>query len=296
VSAATLHNLSVRTRPAGGAVADAVRSCPRGFPAGYRRIVLFVHGYNVPASAADASYKSFTDRLVQIYGVGNVLVLDLLTGFYCPGDVSLGPLSFASYPWEIATAKASATRLADFVATLSGPSGSFLDLDVVAHSLGCRVALETMLGLVPRLPGLRIRLNVVCLMAGAVPVDQLLPGGRLAPAAAIPAVVRHLVVLHSTGDSVLHYAFPPGELAAGEGFATALGRFGPPPQLGAEHWPVDQLDHNQYWIEDVPARLVANALALDVVRRVIGRRETRRRALPETSAIGARRVGVSAGN
>ena len=42
MSAATLHDLTVRTRPAGGAVADAVRSCPRGFPAGYRRIVLFV--------------------------------------------------------------------------------------------------------------------------------------------------------------------------------------------------------------------------------------------------------------
>lgn len=259
----TWYELSVRTRPAGGAVAPEVAEGPPLFVQGRSRLVVFVHGYNNTLADARGSYAIFNRRLQQMYADGGPLLPDLLARFYWPGDADLGPISFLSYPFEISDAENSAKKLAGFLRGLRGPDGAPVQLDIVAHSLGCRVLLEMIRELFPTLRQLAVHFGVVCLMAAAVQVDMVEPGERLEHTL---EALQRLLVLHSTGDRVLHYAFPLGQTAAGEGFfPTALGRFAPPPGVPGEHEAVDELDHGQYWGAGVSAYHVARRLGLGVV-------------------------------
>ncbi len=260
----TWHELSVRTRPAGGPVAREVAEGPPYFVQGRSRLVVLVHGYNDTLSAARGSYAEFGEHLGDMYGDGGSLIPELLVKFYWPGDTKLGPASFLSYSFEINDAKKSAKKLAGFLRGLHGPDGAPIQLNVVAHSLGCRVLLETIRELPRPLQQLAIHFGVVCLMAAGVQVDMVEPGERLEHTLEAP---QRLLVLHSTGDRVLHYAFPLGQTAAGEGFfPTALGRFGPPPWVPGEHEAVDELDHGEYWGAEVSAYEIAKRLGLGPVR------------------------------
>ena len=87
-------------------------------------------------------------------------------------------------------------------------------------------------------------------MAAAVPVSFAEPSGPLFRAATLSATRR---TLYSEADTVLHFAFPLGESAAGEGFfPTAIGRFGQPQSdwtaeaemfIDAQHG----YNHGDYW-------------------------------------------------
>lgn len=285
----TWHELSVRTRLVGGPVAREVAEGPPPFVQGRSRLVVLVHGYNNALADARASYVTFSGRLRQTYADGGPQVPDLLAKFYWPGDADLGPVSFLSYPFEIDDAENSAKKLAGFLRGLRGPEGAPVELDIVAHSLGCRVLLETIRELLPTLERLAVHFGVVCLMAAAVQVDMVEPDARLGAAVDAP---RRLLVLHSTGDRVLHYAFPLGQTAAGEGFfPVALGRFAPPPWVPGEHEAIDELDHGQYWGAEASAYHVARRLGLGVVSasppaRSLPRHETPTRELPSRDLPG----------
>jgi hypothetical protein len=84
---------------------------------------------------------------------------------------------------------------------------------------------------------------------------MLEPGGKFYNLLTVLAAEGTVIdVLHSKQDTVLHYAFPPGQSMAGgnEGSARALGRFGPSPLMPGFRATVSEREiagakHGDYW-------------------------------------------------
>lgn len=258
------NELTLRERPVGGAVGDAVRELTPPFPQGRRRVVLLIHGYNNTEAAARRSYDKFTDDLGALGPSAGAVLADI-GKLYWPGDADLGPLSFLSYPFEIAPAEESAEKLAMYVRTLAGPGGTPTELYFVCHSLGNRVVLELLDRLASE-PAPLGHVAAAVLMAAAVPVGMVGDDGELLPGATLPG---RTLALYSRDDNVLHWAFPIGETAAGEGFfPTAVGRFGQPPGLWAEREELAGNDHGDYWGDPRAAVRVARLLGAAVPREI----------------------------
>lgn len=255
-----MNELTVREEPVGGRVGGEVREVTPPFAQGRRRVVLLVHGYNDTEDAARRSYGRFAKDLARLGASARALLPDL-GGFYWPGDADLGPLSFLSYPFEITPARESGERLAEYVRTLVGPGGTATELYVVGHSLGNRVILEALdrLAAVPAPAG---HVAGACLMAAAVPVEMVEERGPLLEGATLPGTT---LALYSPNDTVLHFAFPLGETAAGEGFfPTAVGRFGQPAGLWTQRQELTGNDHGHYWGDPRAATRVARLLGAAV--------------------------------
>ncbi len=259
MAGAILNELSVREQPVGGGVLQTVKLSSEPFPQGRRRVVLLVHGYNNTEQAARDSYGHFTDDLGTL---GAASALADLGKVYWPGDTSLGPLSFLSYPAEITPAKDSAAVLAAYLASLVGPGGSPTEIYLVGHSLGNRVILEllTRFSAMP-LPA-TVQVPGGCLMAAAVQVEMVEPGGALRSGATL---WTRTLTLYSRDDRVLHWAFPIGQTAVGEGFfPTAVGRFGQPGDLWTTRQELCGNGHSDYWGDPRAAALVARLLGVAV--------------------------------
>lgn len=199
--------------------------------------IIFIHGYNNAHAEARYKYAIFRDLIHQGFGVTTPVV-----EFHWPGNRRWGFLSFLSYPTEIQAARDSGQRLADWIAGLARNAR----LIAVTHSMGGRVLMEALNAL--RAQGAADRLVGACLMAGAVRVDEV-ADGALGPLAGEPMRWR---VLFSSADKVLHYAFPVGQTAAGDGvFPSAVGRAGEP----LAKWdsiPSPGYDHSYYWFGGKP--------------------------------------------
>lgn len=191
-----------------------------------QHVVLLIHGYNNDHKAAAEAYDGFHARQKALgsderYGLGRTFV-----EVYWPGDAKWGVISFLYYMGSIGHAKESAIALARFLRNrLSGAR-----IDIVAHSMGCRVALETLWAL--NTQNETLNFGRIVFMAGAVPTFMLVdaqPKRRLRPA--YDRVLREgALSLFSGSDMVLAGAFPAGQsLAAGEEGAT-------PTALGHEYW------------------------------------------------------------
>ena len=257
---AVANELTLRERPRGGSVSDAVHELTPPFPQGRRRVVLLVHGYNNTEDAARRSYDKFMDD-VGALGPGAGALLADVGRLYWPGDADLGPLSFLSYPFEIAPAKESAEKVATYVRTLAGPGGTPTELFFVCHSLGNRLLLE-LLDRLAESPAPLGHVAAVVLMAAAVPVGMVGDDGELRPGATLPGKT---LTLYSRDDNVLHWAFPIGETVAGEGFfPTAVGRFGQPPGVWTERQELAGNDHGDYWSDPRAAVRVARLLGAAV--------------------------------
>src|SRR2546423_7880077 len=218
-----------------------------------KECLVLVHGFNNTDSEAAAAYFGFRQREKEIFGSPDLKRFDQRFGdTYWPGDADwwsfFDKVDFLIYPAAVHTAVKAAQELADLLWQML----NLERVDFVGHSLGCRVILET-------LPLLRARtlpmIGRVMLMAAAVPSEMLENGGKfhglLMELAAEGTTVR---VLHSMQDSVLHYAFPPGQSLAGgkEASSRALGRLGPSPLMPGyrgtltEH-EIARADHSDYW-------------------------------------------------
>lgn len=287
VRAAVRNELSVRERPVGGPVAEAVRELTPPFPQGGRRVVLLVHGYNDDEKHARDSYDQFAGDLAKLSARARQL-LDELGRVYWPGDANLGPISFMSYPFEIEPAIESAQRLAAYLRTLVGPAGTPTEIYLVGHSLGNRVILELLdLLAVPPLPLGHVA--GACLMAAAVQVDMVEEAGRLLPGATLPGKT---LCLYSRNDLVLHFAFPLGQTAAGEGFfPTAVGRFGQPPGVWSERRELGGNGHSDYWKDPRAALLVARLLGAAVPGEIEAA-AIAGRLLPEAPELPTREIGT----
>lgn len=255
------NELSVREQSTGGDVAPEVTLSSAPFPQGRRRVVLLVHGYNNTETAARASYTDFTDDLVNL-GAGTSVLLGDLGKIYWPGDARLGPLSFISYPAEIKPAEDSAAVLARYLATLVGPGGTPTEIFLIGHSLGNRVILEMLERFADMPLPPTVEVPGGCLMAAAVRVAAVDSGGDLRAGATL---WTRTLTLYSRDDRVLHWAFPLGETAAGEGFfPTAVGRFGQPGNLWTTRQEMVGDDHSDYWGDPRTAALAARFLGVPV--------------------------------
>lgn len=218
-----------------------------------RECLVLVHGFNNTDSEAAEGYFGFRTRQKEIFSQPDVGMFERRFGdTYWPGDADwwsfFDKVDFLIYPGAVHTAVKAAKELAELLWRMP----NLERVDFIGHSLGCRVALETMLLLRERtLPVV----GRVVLMAAAVPSEMLERDGKfyglLTELAAQGTPIR---VLHSKNDWVLHRTFPPGQSLAGakEASSRALGRFGPSPWMPGfrstlTERAIDGALHGDYW-------------------------------------------------
>ncbi len=206
--------LSLRASPLGGAILDSPELQPPHQISRARRLLILVHGFNVDLCAACRSYETFKERLVLKWRVRSLPL-------YWPGDSAtrLARLrgqsglttefkSKLSYPFQIKRAVRSAEILSSFLAGNIGrhrSRRSRLEINIVAHSLGCRLTLE----LLKRLrKNDKISVRLAVLMAAAVPFFEVRRNGDLRTAIETPARV---LLYRSEYDGVLGAIFRAGQ-------------------------------------------------------------------------------------
>jgi pimeloyl-ACP methyl ester carboxylesterase len=256
--------VSARTSDAGGGVSSAIH--PAGFRPRSARIVLMFHGYNVNRVAGENTCNTFASLLSK-YGVTQISTFGQLVGFLWPGDENIRFIGSLFYPAKIAPARDSGSLMAEFLTTLRGPANQPIQVILVAHSLGNRVALELIRALQAQSNRIWGRIEGICLMAAAVPVSFVDTNGPLANAARATRSANFF----SKSDTILHWAFPPGETAAGEAFfPQAVGLFGNPPGAWTERFDLQPYNHGNYFsgqgTDDRSARYVAQFLGAAVSR------------------------------
>ncbi len=244
--------LSFRQRAQGGEVRPEPSEPEYLRLACRRRLLLLIHGYNNDLQAGEEAYRGFEAMQRELTDLDEDAPVagGRLMQIYWPGDADWGIVSPLFYPWSIGRARQTATALADTLARAARESGH-KQLDIVAHSMGCRLTLELLKELRNKSD---ISVGRVVLMAGAVPTFMLEPRpDRHELRDAYDKVLSEAgLSLYSPSDVVLSYAFPLGQSAAtGEGFF--------PTALGHEFWadavaPVNLTqkenpgaDHSDYW-------------------------------------------------
>jgi pimeloyl-ACP methyl ester carboxylesterase len=250
-------HISVREKASGGPVAPSVTE-EGGHLDGNDRVLILVHGYNNSFTDALDNYGVFFDHLAANFAT----YIGQTAEFFWPGDSPLKMISILSYPNQIEPAIESAQRLSVYLWNLKGARNGPMEVSLVGHSLGCRVVLELLALWTGGMPP-NIRLGAVALMAAAVMVKHVDQGGQLRAAATLSG---NSLALHSQGDAVLHWAFPLGETAAGEGFfPTAVGRSGGPLQTWKQRLPMataagKAYGHGSYWPGDESSNAVISVL------------------------------------
>jgi hypothetical protein len=209
-----------------------------------------VHGFNNHAGEAAAAYVGFRRSQYEQYPELDGRAIEDLSGDgYWPGDADWpGPLDRLDalvYPVAVHTAQTCGAVLAAAIRQLP----NIVRVHFIAHSLGCRVVLEA----ADLLRASGPPIGRICLMAAAVPDEMVTPGGRF------DALLMQLIgagarihIMHSDKDTVLRFAFPPGQALAGEPSLRALGLNGPPPDmLGVggmvTHVRIAGAKHGHYW-------------------------------------------------
>ncbi|RZK27062.1 MAG: alpha/beta hydrolase [Flavobacterium sp.] len=208
-------------------------------------LVLLIHGYNNNQKEASAAYKRFLEIQNKKFG----LVTANVVGVYWPGDNWEGA---AFYMQAIGKAKKVAPNLARDLFEIAEARG-YLKIDIITHSLGSRLTLETIKELqsLIKASGKPSGLTIgrVAFMAGAVPTYYLEQPKKLERAL---TAFEGILNLYSENDRVLKYAFPLGQTLAGERLL--------PVALGRKAWlngsliakPISQVpntgaDHSDYW-------------------------------------------------
>ncbi len=253
--------LSVRQdKPEYGQLAPSVQVLDGASPRGRRNLVLLVHGYAESQATASANFQTGINTLQSVAGQANSSLLSPIFKFYWPGDLDIPVLSQLSYPWQIRPAVESGLKLGDFLAGLAGPDGTPVEIHFVSHSLGARVALETIKHL---LAGTKapVLFRSMSLMAAAVTVHMVGNPSQLRPAATLSDKRQ---VLFSSSDLVLMIAFRLGETVALEGFfPEAVGSYGHPNGMWLQQ-NMKGFNHWSYWPSPQAATCLANFLQVPV--------------------------------
>lgn len=287
--------LQLRERREGGDLQSKVRQTPPLDPFARSEAVVLIHGFNNHYGEAGVAYHGF--RLRQ-YGravpqLAPPALETILADLFWPGDAAWGLfdlMDFLVYPGAVGTAKEAAPRLAQHLRAMP----TLRIVHFLAHSLGCRIALETIDNL-RRKGGPTV--GKVCLMAAAVPVFMVQSGGRLAKAMEHAGEVR---ILYSDDDAVLRYAFPPGQTVAADNeglFPAALGLHRPPPMVAGRVDPIDidNAGHGDYWghsrrpSASIAADRIADFFRFGSWERTLATRTPG--AAPRTSTAETREVG-----
>jgi pimeloyl-ACP methyl ester carboxylesterase len=183
-----------------------------------REVVVLIHGYN-------NTRREGRDALLRFAGFLDAAgVTAVMLAVLWPGD---GWAKALTYPFEGKDADDSADALLTWITTHVHPTAR---VSLVAHSLGCRVAMNAAQQLAD-LQGTAVpALRRVCLMAAAVDNDCLGRTGSTSYRDATLAA-EQLAVLASEEDRVLGLAYPLGDLLQtvlyfGDRWGTALGLTG----------------------------------------------------------------------
>jgi hypothetical protein len=268
---ARLHRLDARSRsPLSAGVAAALDGA-RLLDAGPGAAVVFIHGYATARGQAEANYRALQRGLEALASGGGSNRARLSEGadlfaLHWPGDhpaesvhryiPGLKPLNWASFAVRIPAADETGRLLAQALGRCTRER-----VVVVAHSLGCRVALRALHLLHhgdPSEIGVRRPAVHLVLMAAAVPVYECT--GKNDFAVPADSAQTRCSVLYSAHDLVLRGAFPLGQgIANRVGEAVGLrGR----PDGGRWHRSVrTRHGHGDYWTSAVAAREVHAVLA-----------------------------------
>jgi pimeloyl-ACP methyl ester carboxylesterase len=266
--------MTVRTEPSGGDFSPTVDCGTTAGPRGHNRVILLIHGYANSVDAARTSYTKFMDNLQSQYNRTKALAADVFR-FFWPGDEQFPGISQLSYPFQIENAYKSGRMLADFLNNLPPTSTGVIELFLVTHSLGGRVAME----LLRYLHGLKAQLNQriilrgLLMMAAAVQETRLDVGGDLND---VIRMVNNRHILYSPSDTVLHYAFPLGQTATSnifpgdhEGlFPQAVGRFGNPRGVWSLCQGMYKYEHGDYWPRATTSEPVAQFFGIATENRI----------------------------
>jgi hypothetical protein len=219
---------------------------------GSRAITLLIHGFNNSQPVANGSYRRFlrTAELERAPLAGQICA------FFWPGDHGV-----FRYFEEIDRAKQSAAILRDYLVEIA--AGGQLEVSLVCHSLGNRLALELIAASTATHPN--ILFVRAAMMAAAVPLHVVDRNGTLHDAAT--AIARH-AVLYSRSDEALGIAFLAGQLRAGEPCLGAVGKSGGPPGLWSAGGAADftPYAHGDYWPEPESALTVQTLFGLSTTR------------------------------
>jgi pimeloyl-ACP methyl ester carboxylesterase len=229
---------------------------------GDAHLTIFVHGFNNSVGDADAAWAD-TEALLLSMGASHLP--QGLAHFYWPGDERWKPASKLLYSTKVKVARACGEDLGDYLTKLFD-DGRLSSVQLVGHSLGCRVVLET----ARRLQESGRKPDDVLLMAAAVPAG-LCEDGRIYSA----ETARIQIVLYSWFDNTLRKIFPAGQVGA-----RLLGDDDPGPRKQAvgytgEPWysrwnesvPMN-LTHGQYWKVETSVRHIGRLLGVAMERRV----------------------------
>jgi hypothetical protein len=227
------------------------------------RLVVLIHGFANSQRKAERSYDAMVRKLIRATP-GPDLAVGTVWEFHWPGDNPVPLVNQLTYFKRITPAKLAGAELARWIAQRR-PRQSVV---ILAHSLGCRVALETM----KALPAERAArggggagVHAVFLLAAAVPVSACRFGGDYA--AAVRPSVEH--AFHSRFDTTLRLAFPPGQMLGGE----------PGDAVGVDGHPLGRWDgrlqtnltHGRYWKSKRVAAEVCVQLGLRAPRELPSR-------------------------
>jgi hypothetical protein len=268
-----------------GAAASAGRA--NAINAG-KRIVLLVHGFNVPILGARDSFQRFERHLENLdRRTFDHERLRRLKEDCCwvtwPGDSWVPFARGIAYWRKVGIARAAAVAFADYLRGLISVKQR-PEIIIIAHSLGCRMVLEALRAIDRPIPAM-----TVVLMAAAVPVEMIEAGGHLAETR---AVVEDQRVLYSEWDTVLANLFAPGQWAAarmGRDIPIkryeAVGSRGLPKQ-GAWTRRRQMLlhDHGHYWSEETAAFIVASWLGVSLASDVPDRVQREGRSVADSQA------------
>ena len=296
--------ISFRAEPTGGAIKPEPDDAQYRAIVGRRALLLLIHGYNNDLAAGEDAFRGFERVQRELAGIGedDPVAGGKIVQIYWPGDADWGIMSPLYYPWSVERACDTAKALAQVLAR-AAREGGHKEIDIVAHSMGSRLAFELLREL--QNAG-DITVSRMVLMAGAVPTFMLepTPDKRELRAAFDSVLADAGMSLHSGDDMVLAMAFPLGQsIAPGEEgfFPTALGHehfTDAPARLSQDE--ITGAGHSDYWgwRDQEDARRCARAassiiktfLRLEPIgARVTAQRETTERESPPSRETGAAR-------
>jgi pimeloyl-ACP methyl ester carboxylesterase len=212
---------------------------------------ILIHGYQNSEEKAERSYLAFEKQLHQIPTPR--AAMGSIWHFHWPSDHPSKLISIATYSVRVPQAEQSAELLVDEL--LKDPLKPHQTVSLIAHSLGCLVALETARRIQQAgsgWPGAKLR--HVTLLAAAVPQLECTPEEEFG----IPLAGSVEHVFHSRKDKALGWKFDRGQHYVGRP-GEAVGLDGRPPLRWSDSVPTT-LGHSEYWSSPGVARRLSQVL------------------------------------
>jgi len=169
-----------------------------------RKVLVLIHGFNSTTSDAIKHYDQISKDLGSAYD--NVIYY-----LWPGGKYGVDGLSFEELAKNLTVYSGARSRVVERLklrleAFLSNLRGQTATIDIIAHSMGCRLTLEALASLPLPAPGQTVR--YVYLMGAAVGSHTLSLGGSYYYAA---YQCKDIYIFFSKNDSVLKKDFPLGE-------------------------------------------------------------------------------------